>query len=317
VTNPSASSTRPSRAQLPAPRQAKSRSAPRSLGEALLPTRLGLPLPRFPRNGGDSGRIGLIDLRYRRPSTAARRATASTRRRRGTIELLSVPPAEAAWPPTSHWISALLQRNPAVRRKGFPTQPVRLAIRASITGTISCWSWKPRYMDNHAKANRLKASSLEAKESLFSNHLLPRLGDKRLDRISDEDVQAIKAELGSRSRKTVNNVIALLGHTLRIALKWKVIGTLPCTIELYKVSHNVPAFYEFEDYARLVEAAGRIDTRTLVTVLLGATRVCVGARSSPCVRSTSISVGIRSRWSRTTGKESSIRPRVGADASSR
>jgi hypothetical protein len=34
------------------------------------------------------------------------------------------------------------------------------------------------------------------------------------------------------------------------------------------VSDTVPAFYEFEDYARLVEAAGRIDARTLVVILL-------------------------------------------------
>jgi integrase len=124
-------------------------------------------------------------------------------------------------------------------------------------------------MTGHAKANRLKASSLEAKESLFSNHLLPRLGKKRLDRITDEDVQDIKAALAARNRKTVNNVLALLHHTLRIALKWKVITALPCSIELYKVSNVVPGFYEVEQYARLVEAAEKIDARTLVAILLG------------------------------------------------
>ena len=147
-------------------------------------------------------------------------------------------------------------------------------------------------MDKHARANRLKASSLEAKESLFSNHLLPRLGEKRLDRISDEDVQAIKADLATRSRKTVNNVIALLGHTLRIALKWKVIGALPCTIELYKVSDTVPAFYEFEDYARLVEAAGKIDARTLVAILLGGD---AGLRRGEIVALRQIDVDLRRR----------------------
>ena len=129
--------------------------------------------------------------------------------------------------------------------------------------------FKPRYMTGHAKANRLKASSLEAKESLFSNHLLPQLGKKRLDQITDEDVQDIKAALATRNRKTVNNVLALLHHTLRIALKWKVITAVPCTIELYKVSNVVPAFYEVEQYARLVEAAEKIDARTLVAILLG------------------------------------------------
>jgi integrase len=115
----------------------------------------------------------------------------------------------------------------------------------------------------------LRRSTNKAKESLFSNHLLPRLGKKRLDRITDEDVQDIKAALATRNRKTVNNVLALLHHTLRIALKWKVITAIPCSIELYKVSNVVPGFYEVEQYARLVEAAEKIDARTLVAILLG------------------------------------------------
>ena len=42
---------------------------------------------------------------------------------------------------------------------------------------------------------------------------------------------------------------------------------MPCAIDFYKVQHLVPQFYEFEEYARLVEAAGRIDTRTHVAIL--------------------------------------------------
>jgi integrase len=49
----------------------------------------------------------------------------------------------------------------------------------------------------------------------------------------------------------------------------KVISTMPSTIELVKVSNFLPRFYEFADYARLVEAAARIDSRTLTLVLLG------------------------------------------------
>jgi integrase len=41
------------------------------------------------------------------------------------------------------------------------------------------------------------------------------------------------------------------------------------TIELVKVSSASPGFYEFEDYARLVEASSRIGTRELLVVLLG------------------------------------------------
>jgi integrase len=126
-----------------------------------------------------------------------------------------------------------------------------------------------RYMEGHAKANRLKASSIAGKASIFENHLIPRLGSRRLDQVSDEDIQRLKAALADRKPKTVNNVLTVLSNVLRVAVKWKIISTMPCSIEFYKVSNLVPEFYEFEDYERLVEAAGKIDTRTLVAVLLG------------------------------------------------
>ena len=129
--------------------------------------------------------------------------------------------------------------------------------------------FKPRYMENHAKANREKASSLHAKERIFANHLLWRLGSKRLDQISDEDVQAIKGDLADKKPKTVNNVLLVLSNCLRVAVKWKVIAAMPCTIGLLKVSNAKLTFYEFEEYRRLVAAAEKIDLRTLVVVLLG------------------------------------------------
>ena len=55
-----------------------------------------------------------------------------------------------------------------------------------------------------------------------------------------------------------------LGHAA-----WTRSRTSGSPIELFKVSNTVRAFYEFDDYRRLVEAAERIDTRTHVLVLLG------------------------------------------------
>jgi integrase len=129
--------------------------------------------------------------------------------------------------------------------------------------------FKPRYMENHAKANREKASSLHAKERILVNHLLPRLGNKRLDQITNEDVQALKGALATRRPKTVNNVLLVLSNVLRVAVKWTVITAMPCSFELLKVSNQKLTFYEFDEYARLVQAADKIDLRTLVVVLLG------------------------------------------------
>ena len=127
----------------------------------------------------------------------------------------------------------------------------------------------PRFIDNYARANRQKASTIATKESILKTHLYARLGEKRLDAIHDEDVQALKSSLAKRSKKTVNNVLAVLGKLLKVAVKWKVIANLPCTVELMKVSNVVVKFYEFGQYKRLVEAADRYDVRCLVMVLLG------------------------------------------------
>jgi integrase len=56
---------------------------------------------------------------------------------------------------------------------------------------------------------------------------------------------------------------------LKIAVKWKVITAMPCTIELLEVDSPVARFYELEPYAALVEAASQIDdTAALVALLL-------------------------------------------------
>jgi integrase len=126
-----------------------------------------------------------------------------------------------------------------------------------------------RFLENYAKANRHKASGVASKESILRVHLVPALGDRKLDAIDDESVQQVKAVLAAKSRKTLNNVLTVLNKLLKVAVKWKVIPTMPCTIELVKVNNLVPRFYEYAEYGRLVDAAGKIDARTLVLVLLG------------------------------------------------
>jgi integrase len=126
-----------------------------------------------------------------------------------------------------------------------------------------------RFVDNYARANRHKASGVAMKESILKCHLVPLLGAKKLDAISDEDIQSVKRSLKTKKSKTVNNVLSVLNTLLKIAAKWKVIEKPSCSIELLKVSNLVPGFYEFAEYARLVEAAEKIGTREAALVLLG------------------------------------------------
>jgi integrase len=127
----------------------------------------------------------------------------------------------------------------------------------------------PRYMSDYVRANRLKPSTVESQESILRVHLADRFDDRRLDRITDEDVQRLKGDLAKRSAKTANNVLSVLNTVLKAAVTWKVIDAMPCTIRLLKIADTDAAFYDFDVYEGLVGAAAALDPRIHLVVLLG------------------------------------------------
>jgi Phage integrase, N-terminal SAM-like domain len=113
----------------------------------------------------------------------------------------------------------------------------------------------PRFLDGHARANRQKPSGIAAKDTIGRVHLLPLLGARKLDAITTEDIQRLKAMLRGKSAKTVNNVLTVLNVLLKKAAEWNVIERVPCIISLLPTPKSSAAFHDFEDYERLVEAA--------------------------------------------------------------
>jgi len=83
----------------------------------------------------------------------------------------------------------LLQHGPAQPKKEVPTLE----------------EFALRFLDGHARANRQKPSEIAAKETILNVHLIPLLGSKRLDAITNEDVQRVKTWLGAKAPKTVNS----------------------------------------------------------------------------------------------------------------
>ena len=130
--------------------------------------------------------------------------------------------------------------------------------------------FKPRFIEGHVKANRLKPSTAEAYESVFRTHLKPAFGSMRLDAIGDELVQRFKGELveDELANKSINNVLTALSVMLKRAVDWKVIEGMPCRIRLLKWERTEVAFYDFAENRRLVEAAAAIDPRIELLVLL-------------------------------------------------
>jgi integrase len=126
----------------------------------------------------------------------------------------------------------------------------------------------PRFLDGYARANRQKPSGVAAKEMIIRVHLTPALGTRRLDSITNEDVQRLKHRLLRKAAKTVNNILTVLNVLLKQAVEWGVIERMPCSIKLLPAAKGSTRFYDFDEFERLVTAAATTDPRAYLLVLL-------------------------------------------------
>lgn len=127
----------------------------------------------------------------------------------------------------------------------------------------------PRFLDGHARANRQKPSGIAATESIVKWHLLPAFGAKRLDAITNEQVQRLKLALAHRAPKTVNNVLTVLSTLLKKAVEWGDLDRLPCTIRLLPNPKKTMGFHDLEEYERLLTVAQKRSLEAYLMVLLG------------------------------------------------
>jgi integrase len=130
-------------------------------------------------------------------------------------------------------------------------------------------TFAPRFVDGHPRANRHKPSGINAVESILRWHLVPALGSKRLDAISNEQVQRLKLALANRAPKTVNNVLTVLSTLLKKAVEWGELERLPCAIKLLPNPKKTMGFHDFDQYERLLTVARRRGTEAYMMVLLG------------------------------------------------
>lgn len=82
-------------------------------------------------------------------------------------------------------------------------------------------------------------------------HLLPVLGWRKLDAITTERVQQLKAALTARAPKTVNNGLTTLSIVLKKAVEWAVIERLPCVVRLLPIPPPSAPFRDFEEFERM------------------------------------------------------------------
>lgn len=160
-------------------------------------------------------------------------------------------------------------------------------------------TFAPAYVEGHLRANLCKRSATDTAECILRVHILPFIGKRTLDRVTDDVVADLKARWtkggyrtpdgkrkinGTTARKTINNRLSVLGSMLKTAVEWKAksgLFSMPCTVRLLKVDNQrLPEFFDHADYERLVEGARLVDARVYALVLLAGDG---GLRCGECI----------------------------------
>lgn len=130
-------------------------------------------------------------------------------------------------------------------------------------------AFAPRFLDGHSRGQPAEAERDRGQGDDPPRAPAARVGSPTTRHDQDEDVRCLKSNLQATSPKTANNVLAVLSVLLKKAVEWEIIERMPCSVKLLPVPKGSSAFYDFDEYERLVEAARVLDPRTLLIVLLG------------------------------------------------
>jgi len=117
------------------------------------------------------------------------------------------------------------------------------------------------------RSERQSPITVAHKEIMLRLHLLPVLGELRLDQVTEQKIVAVRKRLIDMKPSTVNLIIKTLQTMLRRAAKLGYRATVP-EVKLLPEQRQ-RNWYTPEDYERLVAAAATFDPTSLVIVLLG------------------------------------------------
>ncbi len=129
------------------------------------------------------------------------------------------------------------------------------------TPTFDEW-FNGRFWTEWVVGRKNKPTETRSKRIIFDNHLKPFFGQMALDEIGVGEVARFRAQLvGTESRfgrpfseKRINNILAVLSKPLNYAADCEVIVKAP-RIGLFKVERPEIVAWEFEQYARILNAA--------------------------------------------------------------
>lgn len=136
----------------------------------------------------------------------------------------------------------------------------------------------PEWMNKHARANEHKPRGIDHKEVMLKAHIIPALGHLRLDEVTLLVVQKFKLELQRKKawrrnttlgKKSINNVLTVLGQMLKSATEWEIIPRAP-VVKMLRRQTPTMQFHDQDTWQELIDSAARVGPKaTAVMRLMG------------------------------------------------
>lgn len=125
-----------------------------------------------------------------------------------------------------------------------------------------------RWIDEYVIANRHSTATVEGRRKCLRSHLLPLLGDKRIDQIGPAEYQKIRKARETQDVNSVNKICDQLTTMLNVAVEWKLIKAAP-KIKRLKAEQKEMAVLTPEEGEKLVDTALEFGAKFHLAALLG------------------------------------------------
>jgi len=166
---------------------------------------------------------------------------------------------------TARRIAAEGRPHNTARARAEREAKVAAARRAYVPTLAEFW---PVYL-THLEDERHKPNTIRAYEKSGRTRLLPMLGERRLDQVTELDVQRLRASMRDRSAWTVNQVLNTLAGVYTLASVHHPAVTAPRIARMKVPATDHLRFYAKEEAAALVQAATSTRPDRLAAILLG------------------------------------------------
>ena len=172
-------------------------------------------------------------------------------------------------------ISGTPQLNTKVAAEALERREIERVLRGPVVvpskkevPTFEDW-FHGRFWTERLLSRQQSDGELENKRCIYKYHLGPFLGAMPLDTIGTSTIAAFRAALVEKQlkAKTINNILAVVSTAMKYAVDAELIDRAP-KIGLLRYEKPEIEFWEFDEYARIVEVAEETGATCAAAVLL-------------------------------------------------